>query len=306
MTTDAIASSRIVTLSRKVLDDSIAEFDANADDYGQKPGATSPQKTEQTAINRGSDDRAKARRFLWRAGNSVAGYTAAGARDYILSTITLLEGSRIPLYAASLLSRAACEAAALANYLMEPELSIERRLLRYGVTILNDHKDRARAAKEFPAGSAMGRAGFLASLESDCDHFAQRLRDCGFTVTKDVVESKAGDRETIRPALTDMAKRLLPNRPAYYNSLSSISHSRPWALAGAMVGEAEDGTPAIAPNRFELGAAALLELDAITALDRLWAVRCGRDPEPAAKKYRQRTKALDNVILDLWQASSGG
>ena len=293
----------IIVTARKLLLKSLDQFEASRGRYEAEEPRTSRHRKEQAFFARGKDARATAKRQVWQAGNTAASYAALSAVDHIRCTAALFSGTRVPLYAPSTLARGACEAAALVRHFMDKQIDTELQLLRFGASILYDHRERIRGVGKFPPDLSAARTSILAEHEAERDAFVQRLADCGFTVAGQNLQSKSGVTVSIRPSFAKLADELLPSRGPYYNSLSGIAHGRPWALFGVASGTDADGVPGVTANLLELGAAALLELEVIAVLDALWAEYYGADPEPAARRYRTQVQAVDVAMKDAFLRS---
>lgn len=91
---------------------------------------------------------------------------------------------------------------------------------------------------------------------------------------------------------------LLPESPGWYLMSSAVSHSAPWILDSAVVGEGGGPELSLTPDLLEVAVAAQTAISASALIIERHATYYGFDPEPRVRKSRQRRQMLDALTRE--------
>jgi len=91
---------------------------------------------------------------------------------------------------------------------------------------------------------------------------------------------------------------LLPESPGWYLLSSGVAHSAAWVLDSAVTEETAGPHLGLTPDLLEVSAAAESAISASALIIQRHATYYGYDPEPRARKSRQRRTILDVLMRD--------
>jgi hypothetical protein len=93
-------------------------------------------------------------------------------------------------------------------------------------------------------------------------------------------------------------EELLAESPGWYLLSSSVSHSTPWVLDSAVVGDRVGTELSLTPDLLEVAAATQTAISASALILERHAVYFGFDPEPYTRKSGQRRMMLDTLMRE--------
>ena len=289
---------QLLKRSRLAVEKSLDDLSTHTNRYTGDPATDSPFLHEHQPLRAGTSRKSAARLRLYQNGFLALQHVTISAMDHIRSLRVLLGDDLPPMYAATTLARAAGEATAQVHHRLDAAITPEMRLLRFGASLHHGLEDQVRGAGGLPEDSLARKAGVLESCKAQLAEVRGLFDECGMDIDKTGLTSRVtGETAPFRLQLSGLARDVYPHRPSWYNSASGTAHSQPWAL-GTANKALEDGHLLFGANMLELGGAVLLALDAAAVLDRTYAAYFGHDPEPAARDYRFRDKAIDGAMAE--------
>jgi hypothetical protein len=296
----------IVRVARQCMIDEAEALRSALEDFSQAPQPGSPSELDGRAWSEDVGTGARDRAALLGLTQQQATLTYINAYDHMWSLGRLLgTDGAMSLFSHQSASRVACEAAVRFAWLMDPDISSEKRIARGAVALMNSAEERLKgvrrlSADRFPPG-ALG--AMINNCTSERDNVRALIMGAGFAFG----HSKKGTTETrlviasanISVPLTinigDLMADLLPDSPSWYNIGSAVTHSVFWGLRDVV--QSDPGEPLdLLPDVMQVGAAA----ESAISASALILDRCGRyygqDPGAQVQRARQRREKIDALM----------
>jgi hypothetical protein len=201
----------------------------------------------------------------------------------------------MPLFSQASVSRVVCEAAVRFAWLMDPDISSAKRLVRGAVALYFSAEERSRGVHALPAERFEPRVHqqMLDSCGQERESIRKLIDGAGMTFGS----SRKGNAKVrlemqspkvavpLKINITELMAELLPDSPSWYNIGSSVSHSIYWGLRD--VDHSRPGEPlALTPNVLDIGAA----VESALSASALILDRCGRMNGHDSTAHVQRTQ----------------
>lgn len=252
-------------------------------------------------------DKFEAQRDLYHRGWRLAFMTASNVGDH-LSAVGDVAATESPrTFAHMTLARAALEAAARVNYLLDSQATVGGRVLRAAALMLASAEEERRAVKELTTGNATIHEAANNRAEDRYEDLAEVLARAGISTSRgrDGVRLLGvrwhGDQERVAssPNISALLRDLLPHKPAAYRVGSGATHSQPWVLDDD---SAFDEAARRLQWRFDPAALAGSVDLAITAASltiEAFAGMLGQDPRGEQIEAQRREEAVSRLVLPL-------
>lgn len=251
--------------------------------------------------------RQEARRQLAYLGQDASRLLHASNYDHLVSIGRLLGGDgAVSLYAHTTLSRSACEAAVRLEWLIEPDVTPAKRLLRAAAEAYDGQLAKLKGAKELPeTGHSLTQQ--RTQIIGACEESVQRVVD----VLDAAAIVRVLDRSGKKVARLELEGESVPMKfetgprmakvmaefPAWYTTSSAFAHSLTWTLGDSRRDEFSSDL-VLELNVIEAGAAAAAAIHSSELLIGTYARYFGVDPEPLMKPSRQRWKMVDTYMAE--------
>ncbi len=300
----------LVTKCRRALEQEVRDLKGALDTYAESPS---------TSRNLFGDDVAAATRadrsvregqlkiLAW--GHYQARLTYVNAYDHLSSMARLLgSDGAMSLYAHTTLSRSVAEAAVRHAWLLDPSVDYEERITRYAAVTYYGAENRLKGAKQSLIREATQRAREL--LINKCsvefDQVRALIHQAGMDLGldrrgRDVVRIELRGSDVTIPIKFEtgpLMEKLLADSPGWYLLSSGVSHSAPWVLHSAVIGDRVGAELSLTPDLLEVAAASQTAISASALVLERHARYFGFDPEPYARKSHQRRMVLDTLMRE--------
>jgi hypothetical protein len=246
------------------------------------------------------------RATLLRYTRHQASLIYVNALDHLVTLARILGGDgAMPLFSQASVSRVVCEAAVRFAWLMDPDASSAKRLVRGAVALHLSAEERSKGVRALPSERFDPRMyqQMLDSCRREQESVHKLIDDAGasFTRSRNGNANARLEMQSPRAAvptkvnITELTAELLPDSPSWYNIGSSITHSYYWGLRDVNHSRPGDSLT-LTPNVLDAGAAVLSALSASALiLD-----RCGRmtghDPGPQVERTQDRRGRVDALM----------
>ena len=270
------------------------------------PQPGSPWTRDDEAVADHADRLMQARATVLRHARHQASLIYVNAWDHLITLARILGGAgAIPLFSQASVSRVICEAAVRFAWLMDPEISSAKRLVRGTVALHLSAEERSRGVRALPADRFDPRTyqQMVASCGQERDSIRKLIDEAGITFGSSRKGNAAArlEMQSLRVAVnlkinvTELMAELLPDSPSWYNIGSSVTHSIYWGLRD--VNHSRPGEPlALTPNMLDIGAAA----ESAISASALILDRCGRmnghDPTAQVQRAQERRAKVDALM----------
>lgn len=235
--------------------------------------------------------------------------TYVNAFDHLSSMARLLgSDGEMSLYAHITLSRSVAEAAVRHAWLLDPSISYEERITRYAAMEYYGGENKLKGARQSLAGKATQQDSewVIDKCSAEFDQVRALIDQAGMDLGldrhgRDVtrIELRGSDvRIPIRFETGPLMEKLLAESPGWYLISSGISHSGPWVLDSAVVGDPSAPELSLTPNLLEVAAASQTAISASALILERHANYFGFDPEPYTRKSHQRRTMLDILMRE--------
>ena len=246
---------------------------------------------------------AQGRAKLLRYARHQAALIYVNAWDHLVTLARFLGGDgAMPLFSQASLSRVVCEAAVRFAWLMDPDISSAKRIVRGAVALYYSADERSKGVRGLPPERFDRRTyqHMLDSCTRNGTPSAELITDAGLTFGYSRDGKHEGPARTESPKVSvplkinvsELMAELLPDSPSWYNIGSSVTHSLYWGLRD--VNHSRPGEPlALTPNVLDVGAAA----ESAISASALILDRCGRmnghDPTAHIQRTKERREEVD-------------
>ena len=296
----------LVLVANRVLTEEAEALRTALEDFSNAPQSGCPWEQDDQAVSDPVGPEAQGMAGLLRSARHQAVLVYVNAYDHLLTLGRILGGDgAMPLFSHASVSRVVCEAAVRFAWLMDPDSSSEKRIVRGAVALLDSAEERVKGVERLPAGRF--DPGVLRRMLDSCtaerDTVQELITDAGLTFgysrdgkTKARLELTSSKISVpLKINVTELTAELLPDSPSWYNIGSSVTHSIYWGLRD-VDGSRPGGPLALTPNVLDVGAAAESAISASgLILDRC--ARCfGHDPSAHIQRTRERREAIDALM----------
>lgn len=242
-------------------------------------------------------------------GHYQARLTYVNAFDHLSSMARLLgSDGAMSLYAHTTLSRSVAEAAVRHAWLLDPSISYGERVTRYAAVAYYGAENKLKGARQSLVREATQqvRDWLIAKCSAEFDQVRALIDRAGMDLGldrkgRDVarVELRGSDvRVPINFETGPHMEKLLAESPGWYLLSSGVSHSGPWVLDSAVVGDRSGPELSLTPDLLEVAAASQTAISASALILERHANYFGFDPEPYTRKSYHRRMMLDTLMRD--------
>lgn len=256
--------------------------------FGGAPQAGSPWTQDDEAVADRADPIAQGRATVLRYARHQASLIYVNAWDHLIILARVLGGDgAMPLFSQASVSRVVCEAAVRFAWLMDPDISSAKRLVRAAVALHVSAEERSKGVRALPAERFDPRIyrQMLDSCSQERDSIRKLIDGAGMAFGSSRKGSAKVRLELQSPKvavplkinITELMADLLPDSPSWYNVGSSVTHSIYWGLRD--VSHSRPGQSlALTPNVLDVG-----------RCRRVRDLRLGPDSRPLRKDERPRS-----------------
>jgi hypothetical protein len=285
---DGFPLPELVLVSNRVLTEEAGALRAAMEDFGDAPQPGSPWAQDDDAVADRADPRAQARAAILAHARHQAALTYANAIDHLITLGRILGGDgAMPLFSQASVSRVICEAGVRFAWLMDPDVSSAKRLIRGAVALHFSADERSRGVRALPPERFDPRTydQMLESCRQERDSVSKLIEGAGMAFGSSKKGNLAARLELQSPKIaiplkvnvTQLMAELLPDSPSWYNIGSSVTHSIYWGLRD--VNHSRPGEPlALTPSVLDVGAAVESALSASALILELCGRMTGHDP----------------------------
>jgi len=296
----------LVLVSNRVLAEEAEALRAAMEHFGSAPQPGSPWTQDDEAVADYADPVAPGRATVLRYARHQSALIYANAWDHLISLARVLGGDgAMPLFSHASLSRVVCEAAIRFAWLMDPDVSSAKRLVRGAVALHYSAEERSKgvralAAERFDPDSYQQ---MLTNCNQERDDIRKLINDAGMAFG----HSQKGNAKVrlelqspkvsvpLKITITELMAELLPDSPSWYNIGSSVTHSIYWGLRD--VDHSRPGEPlALTPNVLDVGAAACSAISASALILDHCGKMNGHDPTAHIQRAKERREEVDALM----------
>ena len=301
----------LVTKCRLALEQEVRDLKGALDAYAEiSPSTTENLFNDDVAAATHADRNVREGQLKILAwGHYYARLTYVNAYDHLSSMARLLgSDGAMSLYAHTTLSRSIAEAAVKHAWLLDPSVSYEERITRYAAAAYYGAENRLKGARQSLVREATQqvREFLINKCSADFDQLRALINQAGMDLGLDRrgrnvarIELRGSDvRVPIEFKTGPHMEELLAESPGWYLLSSSVSHSTPWVLDSAVVGDRVGTELSLTPDLLEVAAATQTAISASALILERHAVYFGFDPEPYTRKSGQRRMMLDTLMRE--------
>jgi hypothetical protein len=267
--------------------------------FGKAPQPGCPWIQNDEAVAGYADHVAQGRAAVLRYARHQAALIYANAFDHLVSLARVLGGDgAMSMFSHASLSRVVCEAAVRFAWLMDPDVSSAKRLVRGAVALHHSAEERSKGVRALPAerfGSGTYQQ-MLNSCSQERDDIRKLIDGAGMAFRYSQNGNAKVRLELRSPKvsvplkinITELMAELLPDSPSWYNIGSSVTHSIYWGLRD--VDHSRPGEP------LDIGAA----VESAISASALILDRCGKmnghDPTAHIQRAKERREEVDTLM----------
>lgn len=246
----------------------------------------------QQAEQLGADDDAVAehRRGVLALGISAANDVWQNALDLVAAIAHDVARTPPPVWSPLSLARGVLEAGLLCRYLMDPSISVQKRLARIAGVWRTDalYQHRTATAWGNPPAPGDGMLAYVEAAMVDCQ-ITEWCNSAGKVVGY-VVD---GERAPLDMNITDEAAKALPPwMPEPYRLASGAAHSRPWVIGRGSIIAQERGTGEVyAGEAATVAASVMLVFAVLASAHEAWNAYFGLDRDSVTGQLQERLQA---------------
>jgi hypothetical protein len=296
----------LVLVSNRVLTEEAEALRAAMEQFGSAPQPGSPWTQDNEAVADRAGPAAQGRAAVLRYTRHQASLIYVNAWDHLITLARILGGDgAMPLFSQASVSRVVCEAAVRFAWLMDPDISSAKRLVRGAVALHLSAEERSKGVRALRAERFHPRIHqqMLDSSSQERDSIRKLIESAGmaFGYSRDgkkKVRLELKSPEVSVPLdinVTELMAELLPDSPSWYNVGSSVTHSTYWGLRD--VNHSGPGESlALTPNVLDIGAA----VESAISASSLILDHCGRmnghDPTAQVDRAQERRGEVDALM----------
>lgn len=300
---------RLVTRCRLALEQESRGLKTALDVYADNSPAIGNRFSEDVAAATHANNRVREGQLnILALGHYQARLTYANAYDHLKSMARLLgSDGAMSLYAHTTMSRSVAEAAVRHAWLLDPSISYEQRITRYAAVGYYGGENKLKGARQSLVRAPEQVRDFLINKASaEFDQVRSLIDQAGMDLGLDRngrnvvrINLRGSDASTpIKFETGPLMEELLGESPGWYLLSSGVSHSGPWVLHSAVVGDRTAPELSLTPDLLEVAAASLTAISASELILERHANYFGFDPAPYTRKSRQRRSMLDVLMRE--------
>ncbi|MFG3689567.1 hypothetical protein [Micromonospora sp. NPDC047740] len=199
----------------------------------------------------------------------------------------------------------AAEGAAKVAHLLDTATDYETRLLRIAVLVRDDAAEHVKAARALPASvpvmpDALMWAERGQAAVRDRITRAGIVEVAGKTGQPTWLEIPGHGRVPLKLQLSSLVEKWFPDLTNVYWHTSGVVHSAPWMLTDAITSSPLDRDLRLSPDLLDIGATALIGVEAAGLLATTYGVYYGHDPATAAAARNTRRRAMDLAMAGVF------
>jgi len=241
-------------------------------------------------------------------GHYQARLTYVNAHDHLSSMGRLLgSDGAMSLYAHTTLSRSVAEAAVRHAWLLDRSVSYEQRMTRYAAVTYYGAENKLKGANQsLVRVPQQVRDSLINKASAELDQVRALIDQAGMDLGldrrgRDVARIKLRGSDVATPIKFEtgqLMEELLGESPGWYLLSSGVSHSGPWVLHSAVVGDRTGPELSLTPDLLEVAGASQTAISASELILERHANYFGFAPEPYTRKSRQRRSMLDTLMRE--------
>jgi hypothetical protein len=299
----------LVTKCRRALEQEERDLKAALDAYADSSPTSENLFSNDVATATHADRRVREGQLkILALGHYQARLTYVNAHDHLSSMARLLgSDGAMSLYAHTTLSRSVAEAAVRHAWLLDPSISYEQRITRYAAVAYYGAENKLKGARQsLVRAPQQVRESLVNKASAELDQVRTLIDRAGMDLGldrrgRDVarINLRGSDVSTpIKFETGPLMEELLGESPGWYLISSGVSHSGPWVLHSAVVGDRTGPELSLTPDLLEVAAASQTAISASELILERHANYFGFDPEPYKRKSRQRRMMLDTLMRE--------
>lgn len=300
----------LVIKCRLALEQESRDLKAALDDYAEgHPVSEGPYDTDVAVLKRTDCRLRDAQRDLLAWAHYQARLIFVNAHDHLASMARLLgSDGAMSLYAHTTMSRSVCEAAARVAWLLDPAISYEERITRSAAMAYSGAQNKLKGARQGLTGpwDASVRDLIVGKVEAEFRRNRELIDRAGMDLGlgrkgKEVVRIELRGSDIKVPVdfrTGPIMEELLGDSPGWYLLSSAVSHSAPWVLDSAVIGDRGGPELSLTPDLLETAAAALTAISASALLIDRHATYYGFGPASYTRKSSQRRGMIDALMRE--------
>ncbi len=149
---DGFPLPELLLVSNRVLTEEAEALRAAMEQLGSAPQPGSPWTQDDEAVADRADPVAQGRATVLRYARHQASLIYVNAWDHLITLARVLGGDgAMPLFSQASLARVVCEAAVRFAWLMDPDISSAKRLVRAAVALHFSAEERSKGVRALPA-----------------------------------------------------------------------------------------------------------------------------------------------------------
>lgn len=299
----------LVTRCRRALEQEARDLKAALDAYADISPTSGNLFSDDVGTATHADRRVREGQLnILALGHYQARLTYVNAFDHLSSMARLLgSDGAMSLYAHTTLSRSVAEAAVRHAWLLDPSISYEQRITRCAAVAYYGAENKLKGAKQSLVRAPQRvRDSLISKASAESDQIRALINQAGmeFGLDKkgrDVARIKLCGSDVSTPIKFEtgpLMEELLGESPGWYLLSSGVSHSGPWVLHSAVVGDRAGPELSLTPDLLEVAAASQTAISASELVLERHATYFGFDPGPYTRKSRQRRTMLDTLMRE--------
>jgi hypothetical protein len=299
----------LVTKCRLALEQEARDLKAALDKYADISPTNGNLFSDDVATATHADRRVQEGQLsILALGHYQARLTYVNAFDHLSSMARLLgSDGAMSLYAHTTLSRSVAEASVRHAWLLDPSISYEERITRYAVVTYYGAENKLKGAKQSLVRAPQQiRDSLTSKASTELDQVRALINQAGMDFVLDkkgrnvarIKLSGSGVSTPIKFETGPLMEELLGESPGWYLLSSGVSHSGPWVLHSAVVGDRTGPELSLTPDLLEVATASQTAISASELVLERHANYFGFDPEPYTRKSRQRRMMLDTLMRE--------
>ncbi|MGO9295948.1 MAG: hypothetical protein ACLP52_19085 [Streptosporangiaceae bacterium] len=272
----------LVTVANRVLAEEAEALRAAMDQFSSAVQPGSPWAQDEAAVASHEDPHARGKAAVLLYARHQAALIYVNAWDHLNSLARILGGDgAMPLFTPASLSRVVCEAAVRFAWLMDPDVSSAKRLVRGAVALHISAEERSRGVRAILAERFDPRVyqHMVHSSSQERESVRKLIDGAGMVFG----QSRKGNAKVrlemqsprvsvpLKIDISNLMAELLPDSPSWYNIGSSVTHSYYWGLRD--INDSRPGQPlSLTPSVLDIGAA----VESAISASALIAGHCGK------------------------------
>jgi hypothetical protein len=206
------------------------------------------------------------------------------------------------------MSRSVCEAAVRLAWLLDPSIRYEERITRSAAMAYYGALNKLKGAKQGLArpSDAPLRDLVVGKVEAEFNRTREMIGKAGMDLGLDArgrdvarIELRnSGIKVPVDFKTGPLMEKLLGDSPGWYLLSSAVSHSAPWVLDSAVIGDRGGPELSLTPDLMEMASATLTAISASALLVERHATYYGFDPALYTRKSSQRRGMIDALMRE--------